>query len=125
MNDTTTTNDGQPTLPIFGTPPEHLHRRDSIDTSVEAAHTVDSATWERTMYAFIEARGPRGATPKDALDAYPDQPYSTITARFAALKRKGLIVDTGIRERRSAVLIASRFAVPPLHNEPNEQWEAA
>jgi hypothetical protein len=93
----------------YGTDPHKLHRTDAIDTSVDAAHAVDSATWEKRMHEFIQRAGKTGATPKDALLKYPNAPYSTITARFAALKQRGLVVDSGTRVNRSAVLIATEF----------------
>ena len=93
----------------YGTEPHKLHRTDAVDTSVDAAHAVDSATWEHRMHEFIKKAGRVGATPKDALLKYPNVPYSTITARFAALKQKGLVVDSGMRVNRSAVLIAAEF----------------
>jgi len=92
----------------YGTDPHKLVRTLDPSTSKAAAHSVDSKTWEQRMYDLVYAAGARGITPKEALAAYPDAPYSTVTARFKALKEKGLIIDTGDRRDRSAVLAAVR-----------------
>jgi hypothetical protein len=94
----------------YGTDPHKLHRKSDPDTSTEAAHRVDSSTWELRMHQFIKSCGFQGGTPKQALAAFPGVPYSTVTARFKALKDKGLVIDTGRRIDRSAVLVASEYA---------------
>lgn len=81
----------------FGTDPRLLHRTGDPDTSEAAAHAVDSAGLEELVYRDIVAAGERGATQDEILAKHDRHPYSSITARFAALLRKGMIYDTGMR----------------------------
>lgn len=83
----------------FGTDPHTLHRTDSIDTSVAAAYSVNTTKLEETVYQCIKAAGVMGCTQDDVLGKNPGAPYSSITARFSALLRKNLIVDTGTRRK--------------------------
>lgn len=98
------------TLPEdFGTDPNKLHRREGPDTSVAAAHSIDTTIGEKRVYNAIAAYGPAGCISDDIRAQFPDLPYSTITARYKALKDKGLIYDTGERRpgksgRKQAVL---------------------
>ena len=55
-------------------------------------------------------------TQGELLAKFPGHSYSSITARPAALKRKGLVVDSGLRRlgpngKAQAVLIAKEFAL--------------
>ena len=43
------------------------------------------------MHEAISAYGPNGCIAADLLAKYPYLPYSSVTARFAALERKGYI----------------------------------
>ena len=99
-------------IKIRKTPPKELHRRDAVDTSVEAAHALDVTQKELLVLEAIRKSGDRGMTQGELLDMYPYLSYSTITARPAALKRKGLIYDSGERRvgasgRSQAVLKAT------------------
>ena len=84
----------------FGTSPHMLHRSfpTTPDTSVAAAHAVDSTRLEELVYTIVRSY-PDGCTQDDVL-ARPEvkgMPYSSVTARFSALIRKGLIEDSGRR----------------------------
>ena len=83
---------------LFGTPPHMLHRSDSPDTSVDAAHAVDSTRLEELVYVIVRSYT-KGCTQDDVLARREVKglPYSSVTARFSALLRKGLIEDTGER----------------------------
>lgn len=82
---------------LFGTDPSKLHRSDSTDTSVEAAHSVDTSRLEREVYLVIKSYGVRGCISDEVRARFPYHPYSSITARYRALLDKHLIEDTGIR----------------------------
>jgi len=84
---------------IFGTSPYKLARKDSPPTSKASAHSVDSAGKERLVYEYILSTGERGCISSDVINAFPELPYSTITARFSALKRKELIFVTGEKRK--------------------------
>lgn len=84
---------------VFGTAPHKLARNDSPQTSKASAYTVDSAGKERLVYEFILSCGERGCISSDVINAFPDLPYSTITARFSALKRKKLIYVNGDKRK--------------------------
>ena len=76
---------------LFGTDPRKLHRTNDPNTSVEAAHAVDTSKLEGMVYRAIKGFGYNGCIAADILGLYRSYPYSSITARFSALERKGLI----------------------------------
>ena len=96
---------------IFGTFWKYLRRNDSSDTSTEAAKAVDSAGLERQVYTIIACFGSEGCIQDDVLNEMSWLPYSSVTARFAALKRKGLVQLTGEKRvgrsgKKQAVMVA-------------------
>jgi len=80
---------------MFGTEATKLHKTHAVSGSVIAAHAVDSRTLEEYVYEAIKSRAD-GATQDDILAMFPDRLYPSITARFSALLRKKLVVDTGL-----------------------------
>lgn len=82
----------------FGTDPKHLARRDSPDTSQEAAESIDTTQLERMVCEAI-ARFPNGCISDEVRALFPHYPYSSITARYRALLDKGFIEDTGERRK--------------------------
>lgn len=93
-----------------------LYRSDSGDTSRDAAESIDATKLEAMVLGDIRSAGTNGLTQDELILRHPDMSYSSITARPAALKRKKLIVDSGIRRkgrsgRNQAVLVASEFAI--------------
>jgi hypothetical protein len=82
-----------------------LHRANAGVTSVEAAHKVDVKTAEMMVLKAIMRAGKKGMTQDELLQMFPYPiPYSTVTARPAALKRKGEIRESGeFRLGRSGV----------------------
>jgi len=98
----------------FGTEPKKLVRKDSIDTSIEAAYVVDTTFLEELVYRAIYSFGRSGCISDNILGMYNEYPYSSITARYRALLDKGYIVDTGERRKGKSgknqrVLCASKF----------------
>jgi len=86
----------------FGTEPHKLHRSNSLQTSVDAAYSVDSTVLEKLVYEEILSSGRHGMIADELLIKYSYLPYSSITARFSALERKGFISRIGDkREGRS------------------------
>jgi hypothetical protein len=81
----------------FGTPAKMLVRTNDPDTSKEAAASVDSTHLEQMVLEAIKKFGKQGAIADDILEMFPSFPYSSITARFSALIRKGFVSDTGER----------------------------
>jgi hypothetical protein len=91
-----------------------LYRKTASDTSIEAANSIDVTVLEKLVFEAILSSGKLGMTQDDLLSAFPDMSYSSITARPASLKRKGLVVDSGQRRagrsgRNQAVLIATEL----------------
>lgn len=84
----------------FGTDPHKLHRKDSPETSVEAAHHVDTTALEQMVYEAIR-QYPNGCIADELLSQFSGYPYSSITARFRALIDKGFIEVIGTRKGRS------------------------
>jgi predicted transcriptional regulator len=88
-----------------------LFRRNASDTSIEAAISLDVTKLEGLVLQAIRSAGPNGMTQTELLAQFPGFSYSSITARPSALKRKGLIKDSGRRRpsvagRSQAVLVA-------------------
>ena len=81
---------------FFGSPVFKLVRKDSPQTSVEAAQAVDSTKLEQIVYEAIKGF-PEGCISDEILEMYPNYPYSSITARYRALLDKGFIEVTGVR----------------------------
>jgi hypothetical protein len=90
----------QDQLPFeFGTEAYKLHRKDSTETSAEAAYSVNTTNLEEMVYNEIASFGSSGCISDDILSKYPSFPYSSITARFASLERKELIYRNGEKRR--------------------------
>lgn len=85
---------------FFGSPPFKLARKDSPETSKEAAQAVDSSKLEQIVYEAIKGF-PNGCISDEVLDALPDYRYSSITPRYKALLDKGFIEIIGTRAGRS------------------------
>ncbi len=83
----------------YGTDPYKLHRSDAPETSVESANSVDTTTLEEMVFRAIRASGDYGAIASNLLLVFPRFPYSSITARFSALERKGLIYYLGDKRK--------------------------
>ena len=99
-------------LPV--TEPRTLVRTKDPDTAHIAAHTLDASRLEAMVLEDIEQAGTYGITQDELILLHPEFSYSSITARPAALKRKGLIFDSGERRkgrsgRPCAVLKAAKF----------------
>jgi len=80
-------------LPSFGTLPKFLVRKEAPETSKEAAEKVDTQTLERIVYEVIRSH-PEGCISDQVLAQLHNLPYGSVTARYAALKRKKLIYTT-------------------------------
>jgi len=78
---------------IFGTIPKFLIRREAPETSVVAGTTVDTKTLEEIVYEVIRSH-PEGCISDEVLAELHNMPYGSVTGRYAALKRKGLVVTT-------------------------------
>ena len=78
----------------FGTMWKKLVRKEGAITSIEAAEAVDTTKLERIVYQVI-ASHPDGCIQDEVLADLPNLAYSSVTARFSALLRKGYIKDTG------------------------------
>ena len=79
----------------FGTESKMLARRTDPVTSKESAKTVDTIKLEKIVYEAIKSFGERGCISDEVLDMFPKHRYSSITARYAPLLRKGFIEATG------------------------------
>jgi hypothetical protein len=85
---------------VFGTSVFKLHRKDSPQTSIEAATSVDTKKLENMVYEAIKGF-PDGCISDEVLELYPDYPYSSITGRYRSLLDKGYIEIIGTRVGRS------------------------
>jgi hypothetical protein len=85
---------------FFGTEPFKLHRKDSPETSREAAQGVDTTKLEQIVYEAIKGF-PNGCISDEVLEALPEHRYSSITPRYRALLDKGFIEITGTKDGRS------------------------
>ena len=98
----------------YATDPRTLYRRNSSDTSQKAAHSLNVTLLEEMVLTAIEHSANNGVTQDELIQMFPEHSYSSITARPSALKRKGLIFDSGERRkgrsgRSQAVLKAAKY----------------
>lgn len=84
----------------FGTHPKKLVRTNDPMNSMEAAISVDTTKLEQLVYDTI-ASFPDGCIQDEVLQVLPFLPYSSVTARFKALKDRGYIEVIGSRKGRS------------------------
>ena len=75
----------------YGTNQFELFRSGDPSTSAEAAFSVDTTKLERMVHEAISTYGSNGCIASDLLDRFSYLPYSSVTARFSALERKGFI----------------------------------
>lgn len=85
----------------FGTEFFKLFRKNSPQTSFEAADKVDTSKLERIVYETIKSFGDNGCISDQVLEIFPTFPYSSITARYKSLLDKGYIEITGVRKGKS------------------------
>ena len=64
-------------------------------TSLAAYHSLDLSELEKMVLVVIEGAGADGCISDDVRAAYPSLSYSSVTARFASLESKGLILRAG------------------------------
>lgn len=69
-------------------------RKDAPQTSVEAAQSITPNPMELIVLEVIKGF-PEGCISDQVQDALPHMAYSSVTARFSGLFRKGLIIYTG------------------------------
>lgn len=99
-------------MELFGTEPRRLVRTNDPMTSHEAARLVDTSKLEGLVLSGIRGYGYRGCTSDELRSRRPfsDHSYSSITARYKALKDKGLIKIIGKRPgdsgRMQSVMVA-------------------
>jgi DNA-binding transcriptional ArsR family regulator len=84
---------------LFGTDPRKLFRKESPDTSVNAACAIDTTKMEKLVYEKICQYGDDGCIADDLLRDLFGYPYSSVTARFRALLDKGFIELTGEKRK--------------------------
>ena len=77
---------------LFDNTPVHkLNRTEAPDTSKAAAKKGSSGELKKLVYDAVVAAGDRGITTKEIRALHPELPYSSVTARPAALEEDGLI----------------------------------
>lgn len=76
----------------YGTEPRKLARREDPSTSKEAGRSIETTRLERMVHEAIRSYGDQGCCAYQLLEhRFRDLAYSSVTARFSALERKGLI----------------------------------
>ena len=98
------------TVDMFSDTPVHkLARNDDPQTSKDAAREVSSGKMLTLVYnEVVKAKG-WGITTKEIRAIYPDLPYSSITARPAALEEDGKIYYAGDRREKCRVIRATSY----------------
>ena len=86
----------------FGTEPHKIHRKDAPDTSIAAAHSVDTQGDEAKVYKFYQAH-PQGLTLKD-LEPMMGKPRNTFSGRVSRLLERDLVEDSGARRDKCRVI---------------------
>ena len=69
-----------------------LYRTDGPDTSKQAALTFNVTKMEQVVLDVVSKFKGKGCISDEVLKELPDYRYSTITARYKALKDKGLVI---------------------------------
>jgi hypothetical protein len=77
------------------TNPIKLRRNLDPYTSHQSAEKIDANRMEKIVLGVIDSFGESGCISDQVQYALPEYRYSTITARYKALKEKGLIVTDG------------------------------
>ena len=77
------------------TNPKTLRRNLDPYTSHESAEKVDTNRMEKIVWSVIDSFGENGYISDQVQYALAEYRYSTITARYKALKEKGLVVTDG------------------------------
>lgn len=103
-------------------PRHHLHRSDGPSTSVDAAYAIDLTALEGVVFKLIDSSGKKGMTQDDVLQCLPHLPYSSVTARFSGLERKGMIHRPGFKRkgrsgRNQLVMFSREPAANPTTTE--------
>lgn len=96
-------------LPRYPEAPGHR----GVDTSVEAANDFAPklARWQRLSLEAIQVSGSRGLTADELAETLGCDRY-TAQPRTSELKRKGLIVDSGLRRMNATGKRAIVWVVP-------------
>lgn len=98
-------------MTAYGTDPRLLAHAHGPDTEKVAAASVDTETWEERCHHIVQQHGAYGISPKRVKNMYfPGKDFSSISPRFTALKRQGLVFPTGEVEDGSEILVAKEYA---------------
>ena len=81
------------------TNPKTLRRNLDPYTSHESAEKVDTNRMEKIVWSVIDSFGENGCISDQVQRSLKEYRYSTITARYKALKEKGLVVTDGTYKR--------------------------
>ncbi|MFK3741047.1 hypothetical protein [Massilia sp. TN1-12] len=92
-------------------------------TSLAALHSIDMTELEQKVLDTIGGAGARGCISDEVRAAYPLLSYSSITARFAALEKKGAIYRAGDTRRgdsgrRQQVMRLAAYAATVPRTKP-------
>ena len=88
-------------MKMYGTEPHKLYRTGAPDTSVMAAHQVNTTRLEQMVHDVIKSFGPKGCISDDVREVMKEFAYSSVTARYRSLEEKSLIRYTG--EKRKGI----------------------
>jgi hypothetical protein len=92
-----------------------LYRNNALDTSVQAAMTLNVTQLEQMVFDAIRNAGHKGITADELLAMFPRYSYSSITARPASLKRQGLVLDSGERRKgrsgRAQAVLKAKYLI--------------
>lgn len=91
-----------------------LYRKDDPDTSREAAEGINVTNLEQEVYNAVCSFRDQPIIGEDVRPRLPDVHFNSITPRFKALEKKGLITYTGEKRpgesgRNQRVLIATKY----------------
>ena len=77
------------------TDPKTLRRNLDPRTSHDSAYKIQASQMEKIVLEVIDSFGETGCISDQVQYALPEYRYSTITARYKALKEKGLVIVDG------------------------------
>lgn len=111
---------------IEPTPTHTLYRPQDPGTSRAAAFLLDTSSLQRRVAAVIRSFGTDGCISDEVRAAMPGLSYSSVTARFKALKDKGMIITDhrtrpGKSGRSQHIMWGAQHYAPPDQDGPDAE----
>jgi len=94
---------------MIADPVHMLYRRQASESSINAAKSLNTVQLKQLVMDAVTDSAEAGITAKEIVKNFPTLPYSSITARPAALEREGRIFYLGDRRDGSRIIRHTKF----------------